>query len=235
MKLPEQMTTVTPFSKALALSLFIILPLLTFILGIEYEKKVGTTHSLVQDRMVPPLAPTTPVTTSVTPDTPITSDIDNTFTTNRPLRYSFKHLEGYKVVHVNGYNYRVIKASVNEDDISAYMKTVENDPEVLDISFVNYYTDTTTKPGTPIEAEHIEKWMKTSGLTASQCAVNRKVSTITFNTTMLYKVDIICDYGSSTTMYLLEADATQGEYVLVSGDITKKQFASFLNTFKVLK
>lgn len=38
MKLPKSLTTVTKFSKALALILFIALPILAFYLGILYEK-----------------------------------------------------------------------------------------------------------------------------------------------------------------------------------------------------
>jgi hypothetical protein len=38
-KLPKSLTTVTPFSKMLALSLFILVPIGAFYLGIHYEQQ----------------------------------------------------------------------------------------------------------------------------------------------------------------------------------------------------
>jgi hypothetical protein len=40
MKLPKSFTTVTPFSKLLALSLFVIFPIIGFFLGVTYQKTV---------------------------------------------------------------------------------------------------------------------------------------------------------------------------------------------------
>ncbi len=39
-KLPMSLTTVTPFSKALALSMFIVFPIVAFLLGRAYEKEI---------------------------------------------------------------------------------------------------------------------------------------------------------------------------------------------------
>ena len=39
-KLPKSLTTVTPFSKALALSMFVIFPIVAFIFGRIYEKQI---------------------------------------------------------------------------------------------------------------------------------------------------------------------------------------------------
>ncbi len=41
LKLPKSFTTVTPFSKALALSMFIIFPIVAFLLGRTYEKEIS--------------------------------------------------------------------------------------------------------------------------------------------------------------------------------------------------
>ena len=43
MTLPKSLTTVTTFSKILALFLFILLPIVGFILGMEYEKQIQLT------------------------------------------------------------------------------------------------------------------------------------------------------------------------------------------------
>ncbi len=40
-KLPKSLTTVTPFSKTLALSMFVIFPILAFLLGRAYEKEIS--------------------------------------------------------------------------------------------------------------------------------------------------------------------------------------------------
>lgn len=40
MKLPKSLTTVTPFSKTLALSMFIIFPVVAFFLGMDYQQLV---------------------------------------------------------------------------------------------------------------------------------------------------------------------------------------------------
>lgn len=44
MKLPKSMTTVTPFSKKVALSLFIILPICAFFLGRSYQEKIDISN-----------------------------------------------------------------------------------------------------------------------------------------------------------------------------------------------
>ena len=37
MKIPKELTTVTPLSKAVALCMFIVLPIIAFILGMHYQ------------------------------------------------------------------------------------------------------------------------------------------------------------------------------------------------------
>lgn len=39
MQLPKELTTVTPLSKTIALIMFTLLPILAFLIGVEYEKK----------------------------------------------------------------------------------------------------------------------------------------------------------------------------------------------------
>ncbi len=39
-KLPSSLTTVTPFSKMVALALFILLPFLAFCLGMKYQRNL---------------------------------------------------------------------------------------------------------------------------------------------------------------------------------------------------
>lgn len=41
MKLPKSLTTVTPFSKSLALCMFILFPILGFFLGMTYQKMLS--------------------------------------------------------------------------------------------------------------------------------------------------------------------------------------------------
>lgn len=41
MKLSRELTTVTPFSKYLAMGLFLLLPFIGFILGMQYQQKIG--------------------------------------------------------------------------------------------------------------------------------------------------------------------------------------------------
>jgi|SRR5579872_653347 len=52
MKLPKSMTTVTTFSKTLALILFVVLPFLGFYLGTLYQKNVDTI-SVNQQKLQP--------------------------------------------------------------------------------------------------------------------------------------------------------------------------------------
>jgi hypothetical protein len=49
MKLPKSLTTVTGFSKTLALLLFMILPLVGFNLGIQYQKKLSPQTATINE------------------------------------------------------------------------------------------------------------------------------------------------------------------------------------------
>ena len=64
MKLPKELTTVTPFSKYLALSLFIILPMLTFFLGMRYQELASQTFFPPQ-MSITSIAPAAPMTSLV--------------------------------------------------------------------------------------------------------------------------------------------------------------------------
>jgi len=55
-QLPQWLTTVTPFSKALAMFLFIILPFLGFFLGINYQQKL-TVNPPVVSKVIPTVIP----------------------------------------------------------------------------------------------------------------------------------------------------------------------------------
>ncbi len=58
-KLPTWLTTVTPFSKTLAMILFILLPFLGFYLGMKYQQQVTIPSSTVSEvQKVPSLTPT---------------------------------------------------------------------------------------------------------------------------------------------------------------------------------
>ena len=46
MELPEELTNVTPFSKILALFLFILLPIIGFLLGTQYQARINTTETV---------------------------------------------------------------------------------------------------------------------------------------------------------------------------------------------
>lgn len=54
MKLPKSFTKVTPFSKTLAMILFILFPILGFFLGVQYERYAGQT---IPGQEVPSVAP----------------------------------------------------------------------------------------------------------------------------------------------------------------------------------
>ncbi len=57
MKLPKSMTTVTPFSKILALSMFIIFPICAFVWGMNYQAMIDATKSppvLIEYKLVHP-------------------------------------------------------------------------------------------------------------------------------------------------------------------------------------
>lgn len=53
MKLPKELTTVTRLSKALALTLFITLPILAFSFGMKYQK--GIDEQKIQSSITPPI------------------------------------------------------------------------------------------------------------------------------------------------------------------------------------
>jgi hypothetical protein len=46
MKIPKELTTVTPLSKAVALLLFVSLPIVTFVFGMNYQKLINNTGSI---------------------------------------------------------------------------------------------------------------------------------------------------------------------------------------------
>lgn len=46
MKLPKNLTTVTPLSKVLALALYFILMILGFLLGVQYQKGKASTPAI---------------------------------------------------------------------------------------------------------------------------------------------------------------------------------------------
>lgn len=70
-KLPEWATTVTPFSKLLALILFITLPFLCFFLGMDYQKKLDKLRPTTTIYITQPQ-------TAVSPQvTPLPSQIEN--------------------------------------------------------------------------------------------------------------------------------------------------------------
>ncbi len=54
MPLPKYLTTVTPFSKYLALSLFIILPLVSFYLGIYFQRHIQSPNYIPTTRSLTP-------------------------------------------------------------------------------------------------------------------------------------------------------------------------------------
>lgn len=56
MNLHKSLTTITPFSKFLALTLFIALPIIGFILGVEYQKSVS--YVVIEEDQYPFVHPT---------------------------------------------------------------------------------------------------------------------------------------------------------------------------------
>ena len=77
MPLPKELTTVTPFSKYLALSLFIILPLVFFYLGMKYQEQITPqTQQLPQYLLTTPFIPMQPTPPTMS-ETVITNDDNN--------------------------------------------------------------------------------------------------------------------------------------------------------------
>ncbi|HSX09942.1 MAG TPA: hypothetical protein VLF93_07335 [Candidatus Saccharimonadales bacterium] len=65
MKLPKSFTTVTPLSKAIALSMFIIFPIFAFFLGMYYQQSIDTNippKVVVEYKMLRPNISPTPST-----------------------------------------------------------------------------------------------------------------------------------------------------------------------------
>jgi len=58
MKLPPSLTTVTPLSKFLALSLFILFPLVGFYAGMEYQKAIRLIEQQTMNQPTQPPSPT---------------------------------------------------------------------------------------------------------------------------------------------------------------------------------
>ncbi len=83
MKLPKQLTTVTPFSKYLAMFLFILLPIVGFYLGIQYQKNLTVKSMPVENLVEPTPSPT---------NTPIIPTLDTTYwKTYKNKDFSFKY------------------------------------------------------------------------------------------------------------------------------------------------
>lgn len=75
-KLPKWLTTVTPFSKALAMILFILLPFAGFYLGMKYQQQISVSvsnNNLSQSNALPTPMPTSTVTIMPSPDPLISS------------------------------------------------------------------------------------------------------------------------------------------------------------------
>lgn len=77
-KLPEFLTTVTPFSKTLALLMLILFPIIGFILGINYQKSVTVDCNdqipeIVQSSVAPSPPESTTPTLSIVPHPPKTA------------------------------------------------------------------------------------------------------------------------------------------------------------------
>jgi hypothetical protein len=84
-RLPQWLTTVTLFSKLLAMSLFIILPFLGFYLGMQYQQKLTVTTPVVSEVQKTVIPTPTP--------TPGSIDILNWKTyTNVKYNFTFKYL-----------------------------------------------------------------------------------------------------------------------------------------------
>ncbi len=63
MKLPKSFTTVTPFTKMLALLMLVIFPICGFFLGRYYQQTIDVSkppHVIVQYKMIPPTYSPTP-------------------------------------------------------------------------------------------------------------------------------------------------------------------------------
>jgi hypothetical protein len=79
MALPKQLTTITPFSKYLALSLFVILPLVFFYLGMKYQEQNTPQVQIIQQ--TPQYIPASP--TSMFQPTQSTSEVEITYNDNK--------------------------------------------------------------------------------------------------------------------------------------------------------
>ena len=56
-KLPKELTTVTPLSKAVALIMFISLPIIAFLFGMQYQMQLSEQNSSIPPVVIPSSAP----------------------------------------------------------------------------------------------------------------------------------------------------------------------------------
>ena len=76
MRLPKSWTTVTPFSKTIALILFTMLPIVTFLLGMQYEVAL----SVQNEQTTPPFVQVVRTITSIPTPTPPVSVVPPRYT-----------------------------------------------------------------------------------------------------------------------------------------------------------
>lgn len=101
-KLPSWLITVTPFSKYLAMFLFILLPFIGFYLGMQYQQKVTVTTPVVSEVQKNVIPTSKPIPTSTT--NPLASPLPTSGSTvnwktytNKDYGFSFKYPQEYTV------------------------------------------------------------------------------------------------------------------------------------------
>jgi hypothetical protein len=126
MKLPKSFTTITPFSKTLALTMFIIFPVLGFFYGRYYQK----TLDAAPDKLVPPVEQITPQVTKKHPDfQPLyyyatTVDATNSAVFHDPyLNISFNYPQGMLL--------RALESSKKNDYTNVYLMDKDTDPDYM--------------------------------------------------------------------------------------------------------
>lgn len=89
MRLPESFTTVTPFSKNLALVLFTLLPILSFYAGIQYQK-IKTGEAFLDQPYLKDQDSSSSITPFIIPDVPSGDIADNAHLNNQQLCTNFE-------------------------------------------------------------------------------------------------------------------------------------------------
>jgi|SRR5581483_6955974 len=131
MPLPKTLTTVTPFSKALAIVLFFLFPIFGFALGMEYQKAMDMQN-----------VPTSTITTTIKPlPTPTISQTQWQTFTNTKYGYTINYPSNYTICSAKNtddfFLFTINTCGTSENPTQMYIKPVSSFTPPTDKSCVN--------------------------------------------------------------------------------------------------